>query len=150
MLSRALLHVRHQSSPSNSLSLLNLLLGPIDPGANGETVCCRKSDSLPTTAGHCRLCACLYRLAHTPSIAFRHFLQRKDVVNQCLEFGIILVCQTQSAAHVREAHKPPIHSLPPTEGSTGAALAPGNHAYRKALGLQRPAADSHTGLSLEV
>ena len=57
---------------SNSLSLLNLLLGPANPAANGETVCCRKSDNLPTTAGHCRLCACLYRLAHTPSIAFRH------------------------------------------------------------------------------
>ena len=31
-------------------------------------------------------------LLHTPSVAFRHFLQRKDVVNQCSEFGVVGVC----------------------------------------------------------
>ena len=79
-----------------SQALVTPFLCWINPGANGETVWSRKSDSLPTTAS-----------------LFRHFLQRKDVVNQCLEFGIVLICQTQSAAHVRQAHKPPNHSLPP-------------------------------------
>ena len=29
---------------------------------------------------------------HTPSIVFRHLFPRKDVVNQCLEFGRKVVC----------------------------------------------------------
>ena len=34
---------------------------------------------------------------HTPSIAFRHLPQRKDVVNQCLEFGGCIVSQGSAA-----------------------------------------------------
>ena len=49
----------------------------------------------PVHAGLCllhhRLCACEYicgvGVSHTPSIVSGIFLQRKDVVNQCLEFG---------------------------------------------------------------
>ena len=41
---------------------------------------------------------------HTPSIAFRHFPPRKDVVNQCLEFGGTLYLR---AAVRRRGQRPP-------------------------------------------
>ena len=39
--------------------------------------------------------------SHTPSIAFRHLSPRKDVVNQCLEFGCFFQCEISMLLYPR-------------------------------------------------